>query len=250
MTAARTIERHVKDLPDAAVVTAAVSTARALITAEERLRQRVASSLRVAVATLFLMVSGLISLGANAVAAATTVAKKVSPQSKERVHRAKKTKSHLLHFHPSHVVKGHQRGVASWYGDQFNHRRTASGVRFNKLEMMAAHRTLPFGTCVKVTNLTNHKSCIVKITDRGPFKPGRIIDVSEAAAFKLDMASAGTAQVELEVIGTETMFQDIAAETFEDANFERSRPVFDHIPSIPDRALDSILSSAQEQATR
>jgi rare lipoprotein A len=244
---AKTIEKHVKELPDAAVV-----TARVLITAEERLRQRVASSLRVVVATLFLMVSGLISLGANAaVAAASAVAKKVTPQPKERVHRAKKAKSHhIFHLHASHVVKGHQRGIASWYGDQFNHRRTASGVRFNKLDMMAAHRSLPFGTRVKVTNLTNHKSCVVKITDRGPFKPGRIIDLSEAAAHKLDMASAGTAQVELEIIGTETIFQDIASETFEDANFERSRPVFDHIPSIPDRALDSILSSAQEQATR
>lgn len=246
---ARRIEKHVKELPDAAVV-----TARALISAEERLRQRIASSLRVTVATLFLMVSGLISLGANvAVAAASAVAKKVSPHSRERVHRVKRSKSHFnvrLHGHPSHVVGGRQQGIASWYGNEFNHRRTASGVRFNKQEMMAAHRSLPFGSRVRVTNLVNHKSCVVKITDRGPFKPGRIIDLSEAAARKIDMANAGTAKVELEILGSETMFQDIASETFEDVTFERTRPVFDHIPAIPERALDSILSSAQEQASR
>src|ERR1035437_4648584 len=93
MTAARTIERHVKDFPEAAV-----TTARALISAEERLRQRIGSALRVMLATLFFIVSGLISLGANAAAAcATALAKKVSPQShhQEQTDRAKRTKSHL-----------------------------------------------------------------------------------------------------------------------------------------------------------
>jgi len=251
---ARKIEQHVKELPDAAVVTA-MQTARALISAEERLRQRVIASLRVAVATLFLIVSGLISLGANAVAAASSAAKKISPQPKERVHKAKRATKSPLHFrlHPTHrvtSVQSHQHGIASWYGGKFNHKRTASGVRFDKLAMMAAHRTLPFGSKVRVTNLTNNKSCVVQITDRGPFKAGRIIDLSEAAAQKLDMASAGTAQVELEVLSSETMFQDIASETYEDASIERVRPVFDHIPAIPDRALDSILFSAQEEATR
>ncbi|MDP4198961.1 MAG: septal ring lytic transglycosylase RlpA family protein [Bacteroidota bacterium] len=257
--AARKIEQHVKELPEAAV-----TTARALISAEERLRQRIGSALRVTLATLFFLVSGLISLGANAaVAAASALAKKVSPQSEvhERSHRAKRTKSHLRtklhgrslvlrHSELHSEMSYHQRGIASWYGNQFDHRRTASGVRFNTHAMMAAHRTLPFGSKVRVTNMTNHKSCVVEITDRGPFKPGRIIDLSRAAAQQLDMAQTGTARVEIEVLGTETMFQEIASETYEDSSFEHRRPVFDGIPSTPERTLDSMSKAAPDQASR
>lgn len=262
VAAARKIEQHVKDFPEAAV-----TTARALISAEERLRQRIGSALRVTLATLFFLVSGLISLGANAAAAAASaLAKKVSPQSQlqEKSHRAKRTNSHLrvklhvrhsdkalLHSKVSHLQQHHEHGIASWYGNEFNHRRTASGVRFDTHAMMAAHRTLPFGSKVRVTNLLNHKSCIVEITDRGPFKAGRIIDVSHAAAQKLDMAQTGTARVEIELLANETIFRDIASESYEDASFERNRPVFDNIPSTRQRTLDSILLKAtQDQASR
>lgn len=72
-------------------------------------------------------------------------------------------------------------GIASWYGPGFHGKRTASGERYNMYAMTAAHRTLPFGTKVRVINLKNNKSIEVKINDRGPFKAGRVIDLSKAA---------------------------------------------------------------------
>lgn len=93
-----------------------------------------------------------------------------------------------------------QRGLASWYGGQFHGRRTASGLRFNQFALTAAHRTLPFGTLVRVTNQRNHKSCMVKITDRGPYAHGRIIDLSKGAAQAIGMP--GVAKVSLEVLSS------------------------------------------------
>ena len=92
-------------------------------------------------------------------------------------------------------------GVASWYGSVFNGRLTASGERFNMYAMTACHPTLPFGTKVRVTNEANHKSVIVKITDRGLLYDGRVLDLSYAAARKLDMAEVGLAPVTIEVLG-------------------------------------------------
>lgn len=78
-----------------------------------------------------------------------------------------------------------QHGKASWYGPGFHGRRTASGERYNMYAMTAAHRTLPFGTVVRVTNQKNGKSVDLKINDRGPFKKGRVIDLSKTANTKL-----------------------------------------------------------------
>ena len=94
----------------------------------------------------------------------------------------------------------HQLGTASWYGGRFIGRRTASGSRFNTYAFTAAHKTLPFGSTVKVTNMRNQKSCIVKITDRGPFIPGRIIDLSAAAAKEIGMFSSGISKVKVEIV--------------------------------------------------
>ena len=91
-------------------------------------------------------------------------------------------------------------GEASYYGRKFHGRSTASGERFNMRDMTAAHRTLPFGTKVRVTNLSNSKSVVVRINDRGPWDGHRIIDVSQAAAEKLGMIQAGTARVRVEVV--------------------------------------------------
>lgn len=92
------------------------------------------------------------------------------------------------------------RGIASWYGSNFQGRLTASGERFNMYAMTACHPTLPFGTQVRVTNEVNHKSVIVKITDRGLLFEGRVVDLSYAAAKKLDMAYDGLAPVTIEVV--------------------------------------------------
>ncbi|EKE03731.1 MAG: hypothetical protein ACD_20C00157G0008 [uncultured bacterium] len=92
-------------------------------------------------------------------------------------------------------------GIASWYGGIFHGRTAADGSTYNKYEMTAAHKSLPFGTLVKVTNLRNNKSCIVKITDRGPFVAGRIIDLSRAAAKETGVLDSGIAKVKVEIIG-------------------------------------------------
>lgn len=95
-------------------------------------------------------------------------------------------------------------GIASWYGPGFHGRRTASGKRFNTHKLTAAHRTLPFGTKVRVTNLANDKTVELEINDRGPAKKTqRLIDLSKAAAKRLGFASAGVTRVRVEVIEKE-----------------------------------------------
>ena len=91
-------------------------------------------------------------------------------------------------------------GTASYYNNKFQGKKTASGEKYKKNKLTAAHRTLPFNTQVKVTNLSNNKWVLVTINDRGPFKKGRIIDVSEAAAIQLDLIDQGIAKVEIEVL--------------------------------------------------
>jgi rare lipoprotein A len=91
------------------------------------------------------------------------------------------------------------RGIASWYGPGFHGRQTANGERFNQNDMTAAHRTLPFGTKVRVTNANTGNSVIVRINDRGPFVGGRVIDLSAAAARALGISGIG--QVNIEVLG-------------------------------------------------
>jgi rare lipoprotein A len=88
-------------------------------------------------------------------------------------------------------------GEASWYGPRFHGRPTASGERFDMHAMTAAHRKLPLGSKVRVTNLENDRSVVVKVNDRGPFARGRIIDVSYGAAKRLGMVASGTARVEI-----------------------------------------------------
>ena len=90
--------------------------------------------------------------------------------------------------------------VASYYADKFNGRRTASGEIFNMYGFTAAHKTLPFGTMLKVTNLENGKSVNVRVNDRGPFVQGRELDVSKAAAQQLEMTGTGTARVSIEIV--------------------------------------------------
>lgn len=93
-----------------------------------------------------------------------------------------------------------EEGVASWYGAEFHGKRTASGEIYDMFALTAAHRRLPFGTLVEVTNLENGRKVVVRINDRGPFKKGRIIDLSYAAARRLGMVEQGTARVRLRVI--------------------------------------------------
>jgi len=91
-----------------------------------------------------------------------------------------------------------QVGVASWYGPGFHGKRTASGERFDQNDLTAAHRKLPLGSEVKVTNLENGRSIVVEINDRGPYIAGRVIDLSKAAAARLDIVEDGLAKVRIE----------------------------------------------------
>lgn len=98
-------------------------------------------------------------------------------------------------------ASGHREsGLASYYGNEFNGRKTASGERFDQAKLTAAHRTLPFGTHVKVTNTQNGKSVVVRVNDRGPFARGRVIDLSSAAFKHIAYLGAGVVPVQIQAI--------------------------------------------------
>jgi rare lipoprotein A len=93
-----------------------------------------------------------------------------------------------------------QTGMATYYGDEFHGRKTASGETYNKWELTCAHKKLPFGTKLKVTNLKNKKSVVVRVNDRGPWVKNRIIDLSFAAAREIDMIADGVVKVKIVAI--------------------------------------------------
>ncbi len=101
---------------------------------------------------------------------------------------------------PQPRTKPYQVGTASWYGSDFDGRETASGEPYNMYDLTAAHPTLPLGSYVKVTNLHNRKTVVVRINDRGPIVPGRIIDLSYGAARALQFRQKGLQRVRLEVV--------------------------------------------------
>ena len=111
-------------------------------------------------------------------------------------------KSKTAHPHDPRQIStqnAYQLGIASYYGKKFHGRKTANGETFNMYKMTAAHRVLPLGTYLKVTNMSNGHWVEVKVNDRGPFIEGRILDLSFGAALELEMVKAGTAEVRLEI---------------------------------------------------
>ncbi len=109
-----------------------------------------------------------------------------------------------------------QKGEASWYGRAFHGKQTASGERFDMNSLTAAHKTLPFGTILQVKNLDNDRSVKVRINDRGPYRGGRIIDLSYGAAKSLDILGAGTANVGIKVLKKGTGERHSGAKTYND----------------------------------
>ncbi len=109
-------------------------------------------------------------------------------------------------YHPKDVKQYEQIGLASWYGPGFHGKRTANKEVYNKRDMTAAHRTLPLPSLVRVTNLSNRKSVIVRINDRGPFAQthNRIIDLSEKAAEMLGIKEMGVAEVKVQYLPKST----------------------------------------------
>jgi rare lipoprotein A len=104
-------------------------------------------------------------------------------------------------YHVLPTEKGYnERGVASWYGEKFHGHKTSNGEIFDMYQVSAAHKSLPIPSFLRVTNLDNNRSIVVRVNDRGPFHGDRIIDLSYAAALKLGYADKGTARVQLESI--------------------------------------------------
>jgi rare lipoprotein A len=114
---------------------------------------------------------------------------------------AKKHAKAAIPAAPAPIVNG-ETGLASWYGHPYHGRPAANGEIYDMEKLTAAHRTLPFGTMVRVTNLTNQKTVDVRITDRGPFVDGRIIDLSHAAAQVIESIGPGVAPVRLDILSS------------------------------------------------
>ena len=108
------------------------------------------------------------------------------------------------HYQPKTYESYQETGKASWYGNEFNGRRTANGELYNVQSLTAAHRTLPLPSWVKITNLRNNKSVIARVNDRGPFAKSRIIDVSQKVAEKLGFKNQGTTEVRVELLPKQT----------------------------------------------
>ena len=108
-------------------------------------------------------------------------------------------------YYPKKNLNYDEKGIASWYGPKFHGKLTANGEIFNQYKLTAAHKTLPIPSAVKVTNLKNNKSLIVRINDRGPFVNDRIIDLSYQSAKELNLLNAGTGFVRVELLRSESL---------------------------------------------
>ena len=122
-------------------------------------------------------------------------------------------------------------GIASWYGPDFHAKKTSNGEIYNMYAMTAAHKTLPMNTVVRVDNLDNGRSTIVRINDRGPFVAGRIIDLSNKAAHEIDMVRKGTARVKVTVLGYNGLIDDKNAPS---ANSIEQKPEVEKIEVVED----------------
>ena len=122
-----------------------------------------------------------------------------------------------------------ERGIASWYGKKFNGEKTSSGEIYDMYAMTAAHPTLPLPSYARVTNLSNHKSVIVRVNDRGPFMNDRIIDLSYTAAYKLGIINDGSAEVEVESINPDVTVKTIPVNTVQSHPLENAAPP----PAVP-----------------
>lgn len=169
--------------------------------------------------TFFLLaLASLIVSGCAETELATHVAKSIPGQSKSQGNFkiGSPYKVDGKWYKPQEAYNFTETGIASWYGPQFHGKSTANGETFDMYELTAAHRTLQLPSLVRVTNLENGRSLIVRVNDRGPFKRGRVIDLSMRAAELLDFKNNGTAKVKLQVLTQESMAIAEAAKRGED----------------------------------
>lgn len=133
------------------------------------------------------------------------------------------------------------RGVASWYGAQFHGRKAANGGLFDMEALTAAHRTMPLGSVVRVVNVNNGKHLHVRITDRGPYEKGRILDLSRRAAMQLGMEREGLTHVQIEIVGEHRPEITWLRETFAG----RSASVLADVRSLSDRSSSGMAAHAR-----
>lgn len=152
-----------------------------------------------------------IVLNAVALAASVSISMAASaPTSSDYQSSHPTTQPEVAKKKPAKSVKASEIGKASWYGEYFDGKPTASGEPYDMYELTAAHRTLPLGTWVKVTNLRNHRWVVVRINDRGPVPTDRIIDLSYSAARMLNMSAQGLARVRLDIVNPPEETSEIA----------------------------------------
>ena len=135
-----------------------------------------------------------------------------------------------------------ERGIASWYGKKFHGRKTSSGEIYDMYAMTAAHKTLPLPAYVKVKNLHNKREIIVRVNDRGPFHPGRVIDLSYAAARKLGILRNGTARVEIQDVSMSSHKQIAKKSQFEPEQFTTDNSLYIQIGAFAERGNADRLS--------
>jgi peptidoglycan lytic transglycosylase len=133
--------------------------------------------------------------------------------SAQKIARAPNQAWVVVHPSQKHRAKPYQVGVASWYGEYFEGKPTASGEPYDMHDLTAAHPTLPLGTFVKVTNLRNGRAVVVRVNDRGPVVDGRIIDLSYGAARAIQMKGRGIQRVRLDLVPTQTVAMAAPATT-------------------------------------
>lgn len=152
-----------------------------------------------------------IALNAVALAASVSISMAASaPTSSDYQALHSAAQPEIARKKPVRSVKASEVGKASWYGEDFDGKPTASGEPYDMYELTAAHRTLPLGTWVKVTNLRNHRWVLVRINDRGPVPTDRIIDLSYSAARMLNMSAQGLARVRLDIVNPPAETSEIA----------------------------------------
>ena len=151
----------------------------------------------------------------------------------------------LLLFFGTHSISAHElNGLASWYGGKFNGRLTANGEIFDTNQLTAAHKTLPFGTIVRVTNQTTGKFVLVRINDRGPFVENRVIDLSRAAADIIGLTAAGVAPVSLEVVHLQ---EESDLRTIQIASFSVRSNADDLVSELASHGLGAVIETISDR---
>jgi len=211
-------------------------------------KKKIGSSIRKAVAIALFSLTTLMTVGGNLNLALAGKLRQVKSGGQFRLlniyNTLKATNPALIN-----AMNNAKQGLASWYGGMFHGRKTAMGTIYNMNAMTAAHRTLPLGTWVKVTNESNGKSAVVQVTDRGPYVANRIMDLSSAAATKLGYKDAGTAHISMQVLGSNPNNAPETADLQQDATTQNAATVDStSVASIKPISFNSVTAKSENIA--